>query len=161
MTDMKYILYSLLVGMMMVSCSSADDIADDANSQQAAQQVDLLVSVGSKTSQSNKQSVSALRRAATFLEMEDLVAIPFHTDGAAVAPTDHPYLDMVSTTEESSRVEGHNNYYVDHCFLMPGTDRMLVYGKSKPSPSADQTVNGVLSALPKRYIPKPRHWQTI
>lgn len=148
MTDMKYILYSLLVGMMMVSCSSADDIADDANSQQAAQQVDLLVSVGSKTSQSNKQSVSALRRAATFQEMEGLVAIPFHTDGAAVAPTDYPYLDMVRTTEESSRVEGHNNYYVDHCFLMPGTDRMLVYGKSKPSPSADQTVNGVLSALP-------------
>lgn len=105
MTDMKYILYSLLVGMMMVSCSSADDIADDANSQQAAQQVDLLVSVGSKASQSNKQSVSALRRAATFLGMEDLVAIPFHTDGAAVEPTDHPYLDMVSTTEESSRVE--------------------------------------------------------
>lgn len=148
MTDMKYILYSLLVGMMMVSCSSADDIADDANSQQAAQQVDLLVSVGSKTSQSNKQSVSVLRRAATFQEMEGLVAIPFHTDGAAVEPTDHSYLDMVSTTEESSRVEGHNNYYVDHCFLMPGTDRMLVYGKSKPSPSADQTVNGVLSALP-------------
>jgi hypothetical protein len=80
--------------------------------------------------------------------MEGLVAIPFHTDGAAVVPTDHPYLDMVSTTEKSSRVEGHNNYYVDHCFLMPGTDRMLVYGKSKPSPSADQTVNGVLSALP-------------
>ena len=148
MTDIKNILYSLLVGMMMVSCSSADDIADDANSQQAAQQVDLLVSVGSKTSQSNKQSVSALRRAATFQGMEDLVAIPFHTDGAAVAPTAHPYLDMVRTTEESSRVEGHNNYYVDHCFLMPGTDRMLVYGKSKPSPSADQTVNGVLSALP-------------
>ena len=148
MTDMKYILYSLLVGMMMVSCSSADDIADDANSQQAAQQVDLLVSVGSKTSQSNKQSVSALRRAATFLGMEDLVAIPFHTDGAAVGPTDHPYLDMVSTTEDDSRVEGHNNYYVDHCYLMPGTDRMLVYGKSKPSSSADQTVNGVLSALP-------------
>ena len=145
---MKYILYSLLVGMMMVSCSSADDIADDANSQQAAQQVDLLVSVGSKASQSNKQSVRALRRAATFLGMEDLVAIPFHTDGAAVAPTDHPYLDMVRTTEDDSRVEGHNNYYVDHCFLMPGTDRMLVYGKSKPSPSADQTVNGVLSALP-------------
>ena len=145
---MKYILYSLLVGMMMVSCSSADDIADDANSQQAAQQVDLLVSVGSNSSQSNKQSASALRRAATFQEMEDLVAIPFHTDGAAVAPTDHPYLDMVRTTEDDSRVEGHNNYYVDHCFLMPGTDRMLVYGKSKPSPSADQTVNGVLSALP-------------
>lgn len=145
---MKYILYSLLVGMMMVSCSSADDIADDANSQQAAQQVDLLVSVGSKASQSNKQSVRALRRAATFLGMEDLVAIPFHTDGAAVEPTDHPYLDMVSTTEDDSRVEGHNNYYVDHCFLMPGTDRMLVYGKSKPSPSAGQTVNGVLSALP-------------
>ena len=134
--------------MMMVSCSSADDIADDANSQQAAQQVDLLVSVGSKTSQSNKQSVSALHRAATFQGMEGLVAIPFHTDGAAVAPTDHPYLDMVRTTEDDSRVEGHNNYYVDHCFLMPGTDRMLVYGKSKPSPSADQTVNGVLSALP-------------
>ena len=147
MTDIKNILYGLLVGMMIVSCSSADDIADDANRQQVAQQVDLLVSVGNMASKSNKVSANSFRRAATFQGMERLVVIPFHTGGVAVAPADLPLVDM-GETEESSRVEGHNNYYVDHCFLMPGTDRMLVYGKSKPSPSADQTVNGVLSALP-------------
>ena len=147
MTDIKNILYGLLVGMMIVSCSSADDIADDANRQQVAQQVDLLVSVGNMASKPNKVSANSSRRTAIFQGMERLVFIPFHTGGAAVLPTNLPLVDM-GETEESSRVEGHNNYYVDHCNLMIGTDRMLVYGKSKPSPNADLTVNGDLSALP-------------
>ena len=147
MTDIKNILYSLLVGMIMVSCSSADDIADDANRQQVAQQVDLLISVGNKASMPRRVSANASRRAATFQEMDGLVAIPFHTGGASVALSDDPLIDVLETTEERSRVSQHNNYYEYPCFFMTGTDRVLVYGKSKPS-SNDPKVDGELSALP-------------
>ena len=146
-TDIINILYGLLLGMMIVSCSTTDDIADDANNQQVAKQVDLLVSVGNKASELLQMSANASRRAATFQGMDGLVAIPFHTDGAAVEPSDLPLIESVETTEESSRVTNHNTYYVDRCFLMTGTDRMLVYGKSKPS-SNNPAENGVLSALP-------------
>ena len=147
MTDIKYILYSLLLGMMMVSCSASDDIADDVDTPQAAQQVDLLISVGNKVSKSRQMSANASLRAATFQGMEGLVAIPFQTGGNAVAPSDAPLVDVVGATEHDNRVEEHNNYYVDHCYFMTGTDRILVYGKSNPS-SDDPTVNGVLSDLP-------------
>lgn len=147
MTDIKNILYSLLVGMMIASCSSADDIADVANEQQVAKQVDLLISVGNKATKPRQVSANTARRAATFKGMAGLVAIPFHTDGATVAPTNTPLIDVVGATEETSRVEAHNNYYVDHCSFMTGTDRILIYGKSKPS-SEDPSVNGVLSDLP-------------
>lgn len=147
MTDIKIILYSLLVGMMIVSCSSADDIADVVNKQQVAQQVDLLINVGNKATMPHQVSASTARRAATFQGMESWVAIPFHTDGTAVAPSDAPLIDIVGATEENSRVLEHNNYYVNHCSFMTGTNRVLVYGKSKPS-SEDPSVNGVLSDLP-------------
>ncbi len=147
MTDIKNILYGLLVGMIMVSCSSADDISDDANRQQVAQQVDLLISVGNKASMPRRVSANASRRAATFQEMDGLVAIPFHTGGASVALSDDPLIDVLETTEERSRVSQHNNYYEYPCFFMTGTDRVLVYGKSKPS-SNDPKVDGELSALP-------------
>lgn len=147
MTDVKNILYFLLVGMVMVSCSFVDDKADDLICQQVAKQVDLLVSVGNKASMPRRVSVNASRRAATFQGMEGLVAIPFHTDGAAVTLSDAPLINVVEATEESSRVLEHNNYYVDQCYFMTGTDRMLVYGKSKPS-STNLAVNGELSALP-------------
>ncbi len=147
MTDIKYILYSLLLGMMMVSCSASDDIADDVDTPQAAQQVDLLISVGNKVSIPRQMSANASLRAATFQGMAGLIAIPFQTGGNAVAPSDVPLVDVVGATEDDNRVEEHNNYYVDHCYFMTGTDRMLVYGKSEPS-SDDPTVNGVLSGLP-------------
>lgn len=147
MTGIKSILYSLLVGMMIVSCSSADDIADVANMQPVPKQVDLLVSIGNKASKPRQVSANATHRAATFNGLAGLIAIPYHTDGAAVASTNNPLIDLVDATEESSRVEEHNNYYVDHCSFMTGTDRMLVYGKSKPS-SEDLSKNGKLSDLP-------------
>jgi len=45
----------------------------------------------------------------------------------------------------------HSNYYVESCQLMTGTNRMLVYGKSKPAhddQTYDPTVHGKLSDLP-------------
>ena len=152
MTDIKYILYSLLLGMMMVSCSASDDIADDVNTPQAAQQVDLLISVGNKVSEPFQGLVNASRRAATFQGMALLVAIPFQTDGAAVELSDEPLIDLVGATENDNTnyvANDHSNYYVESCYLMTGTDRMLVYGKSNPI-DTDPAINGKLSDLPTK-----------
>jgi hypothetical protein len=133
--------------MMMVSCSINDEIADvvEEQTEPVAQEVDLLVSIGDRV-MNPRQAPVLSHRAATFEGMQQLVAIPYHTNNAAVAVTDDPLIDLVGATE-SNRVENHDNYYVDRVFLMTGTNRMLVYGKSKPS-SADPAINGKLSALP-------------
>lgn len=149
MAAIRNILYSMLLGMMIISCSTSDDMSDEQGMEQpTAKQVDLLMSIGDRAMKPRQISANT-HRAATFQGMDLLVAIPFHTDGAAVSTTDQPLIDVVGATEETNRVVAHNNYYVDHCHLMTGTDRMLVYGKSKPS-SNDLSVNGKLSDLPTK-----------
>lgn len=139
----------LLGCMIWVSCAS-DDWAESA--QPTPREVEMLVSLDSKALNSRRASART-RRAATFQSMESLVAIPFHTGGAQVKAGDAPLIDLATANETANRVEGHNTYYVDHLSLMTGTDRMLVYGKSKPS-SSDKTKNGVLNALPAtRMLP--------
>lgn len=147
MTESKNILYGLLLGMMMVSCSSIDDVVDDADNQQVAKQVDLLICVGNKASMPLQVSANT-RSDDTFNGMEGLVAIPFHTDGAAVTETDAPLIDLVGATEETSRVEAHNNYYVNHCHFMTGTDRVLVYGgKLSVLPTIRTTLDNIHFSL--------------
>ena len=151
---MKWTRNMLLMPVLMVqafsSCSLIDEPERDnslVDTSLPPQQVDLIICVGDKASKTRQVSANATTRAATFQGMAGLVAIPFHTDGQAVASTDAPLINVVGATEESSRVAQHNNYYVERCYFMTGTDRMLVYGKSKPS-SSETAVNGSLSELP-------------
>ena len=151
-TDIINILFCLWLGMTVVSCSIIDDEGYDAGepTELEARPVDLLVSIGDKAMKSQQASIRT-RSAATFQGMEQLIAIPYHTNGEEVAVNDDPLIDIVGATEESNRVEDHNNYYVESCHLMTSTDRMLVYGKSKPShddQSYDPAVHGKLSDLP-------------
>ena len=153
-TDIINILFCLWLGMTLVSCSTVDDQADDAEepTELVARPVDLLVTIGDKAMQSRK-APSLTRRAATFQGMDLLVAIPYRTNNnAEVAVTDEPLIDLVGATEgnKTNYVENdHSNYYVESCYLMTSTNRMLVYGKSKPS-SDNPKVNGVLSDLPTK-----------
>ena len=151
---MKWTRYMLLMPVLLVqalsSCSLIDEPEWDngVDTSLPPQQVDLIICVGDKASKTRQMLANAATRAATFQGMEGLVAIPFHTGGVAVASTDAPLIDVVRATEESNRVAQHNNYYVDRCYFMTGTDRMLVYGKSKPEWTTDKTKNGELSDLP-------------
>ena len=151
---MKWTRNMLLMPVLMVqafsSCSLIDEPERDngVDTSLPPQQVDLIICVGDKASKTRQMSANAATRAATFQGMAGLVAIPFHTDGQAVASTDAPLINVVGATEESNRVAEHNNYYVERCYFMTGTDRMLVYGKSKPQWSTDKTKNGELSDLP-------------
>ena len=153
MAAIRNILYSMLLGMMIVSCSTSDDMSDEQGMEQpTAKQVDLLMSIGDRAMKPRQISANT-HRAATFQGMEQLVAIPFHTDGAAVSTTDQPLIDLVGANEDNktkeyeTETENYNTYYVNSCHLMTGTDRMLVYGKAKPV-SNNLKVNGQLSVLP-------------
>jgi hypothetical protein len=116
--------------------------------------VDLLVSVGN----SEHKPPQALTRNSVepeFQGMDLLVAIPYHTNGVNVTASDNPLIDLVGADEDNKtkeyETEKYNTYYVDRCYLMTGTDRMLVYGKAKPAHSNlsyDPKVNGQLSDLP-------------
>lgn len=152
-TDIINILFCLLLGMTVVSCSFIGEEACDAEDPTAleARPVDLLVSIGDR-SMKPSQAPSYTRSATTFQGMHLLVAIPYHTDNTEVAVTDDPLIDIVGADEDNNTnyvANDHSNYYVDRCYLMPGTNRMLVYGKSKPS-SPYLSENGKLSDLPTK-----------
>ncbi len=150
MAAIRNILYSMLLGMMIISCSTSDDMSDEQGMEQpTAKQVDLLMSIGDRAMKPRQISANT-HRAATFQGMDLLVAIPFRTNDAPVAVTDEPLIDLVGATEydNTKYVENnYSNYYVESCHLMTGTNRMLVYGKSKPE-SNDPAINGKLSDLP-------------
>ena len=150
----RHIQYYLLLSMMIISCSTSDDMAVQVNETipAEAKQVDLLVSISSKAS---KQTSTLTHRAPTFSEMDLLVAIPYRTNGANVTVSDDPLIDLVGANESNLAkkydAEKYNTYYVNTCHLMTGTNRMLVYGKAKPAhddTSYDPKVHGQLSALP-------------
>ena len=147
-TTIRNIIYYLMLGMMMISCSTSDDMPEQVNETipLEAKQVDLLVSISSKAS-NLRQAPTLTHRAPTFSKMDLLVAIPFRTNGANVTASNDPLIDLVGANETYNRVESHNTYYVEHCHLMTSTDRMLVYGKAKPE-SNEKKINGELSPLP-------------
>ena len=155
-TTMRHIVYYLLLGMMITSCSMIDDDMPEQFNEttpSVSKQVDLLVSIGSGALKPSL-APALTHRAPTFSKMDQLVAIPFHTNGANVTASDDPLIDLMGADEENKTKEHetetakYNTYYVDRCNLMTGTDHMLVYGKAtKPSPT-NPAVDGELSALP-------------
>ena len=150
---MRHIVYYLLLGMMITSCSMIDDMPEQFNetTSSVSKQVDLLVSIGNGALKSSL-APALTHRAPTFSAMDQLVAIPFHTSGAEVKATDEPLIDLVGLDEDDMTKEyataKYNTYYVDRCNLMTGTDRMLVYGKATKPSAANPAVYGELSALP-------------
>ncbi len=154
---MRHIVYYLLLGMMITSCSMIDDDMPEQfneTTSSVSKQVDLLVSIGSGALKPSL-APALTHRAPTFSAMDQLVAIPFHTEGANVTENDEPLINLVGANEGNLAKkyveEKYNTYYVNTCYLMTGTNRMLVYGKAKPAHSDlsyDPKVHGQLSDLP-------------
>jgi hypothetical protein len=151
MAAIRNILYSMLSGMIMLSCSTGDGMSDELGMEQTAKQVELLMSIGNKTSQP-RQAPTPTHRAPTFTAMDMLVAIPYHTNGANVTASDDPLINLVGVDENNLAKEyetaKYNTYYVNTCHLMTGTDRMLVYGKATKPSTPNPAVYGQLSDLP-------------
>ena len=141
---------------MITSCSMIDDDMPEQfneTTSSVSKQVDLLVSIGSGALKPSL-APALTHRAPTFSAMDQLVAIPFHTEGANVTVNDEPLINLVGADEENKTKEHetetakYNTYYVDRCNLMTGTNRMLVYGKATKPSTTNPAVYGKLSALP-------------
>jgi hypothetical protein len=91
-----------MLSMMIISCSTSDDMAEQFNetTQPEAKQVDLLVSIGNglKTRQMFTRNSAAT---AACPGMYLMVAIPYHTNGAAVTTSDDPLINLVGADEDN------------------------------------------------------------
>jgi len=65
-----------------------------------------------------------------FRGLQNLLVIPFKTENArAVTGTDIPWLSN-SVGSSADRVTGKYYYYMEDCSLLPGTNRVLAYGRA-------------------------------
>ena len=118
-TTMRHIVYYLLLGMMITSCSMIDDDMPEQfneTTSSVSKQVDLLVSIGSGALKPSL-APALTHRAPTFSAMDQLVAIPFHTEGANVTVNDEPLINLIGADEGNLAKkyveEKYNTYYVN------------------------------------------------
>lgn len=144
-------IYTMLLGMIMVSCSDSSDVAEDTSS--PALECKILFNVENPAGMRMADAVVQTEGQA-FRGLQSLLVIPFKTSSpdVAVVGTDIPYLSPISATS-TSRIDNTNYYYIVKCRLMRGVNRMLAYAKATDY-STDKSVNGSLvTNLSERMYP--------
>ena len=118
------ILGLLLLNMTLVSCSDEDGVLTTTESVNC----NLLLQVGSP--QQMRMANDVVQADGNFRGLQNLLVIPFQTEGArAVRETDLPWLSN-SVGSSADRVSGKYYYYMEDCSLLPGTNRVLAYGRA-------------------------------
>lgn len=111
---------------VLLSCSTADDMSQNEGTPEA---LDLLLSIG-KTERLTRQYSDVIQEGQAFRGLKSLLVIPFTTTGAEqVTANDVPLISTVSG-DNTNKVDNKSYYYFNHCYLMRGTNRVLVYGES-------------------------------
>ena len=118
------ILGLLLLNMTLVSCSDEDGVLTTTESVNC----NLLLQVGSP--QQMRMANKVVQADGNFRGLQNLLVIPFQTENArAVTGTDIPWLSN-SVGSSADRVTGKYYYYMEDCSLLPGTNRVLAYGRA-------------------------------
>ena len=118
------ILGLLLLNMTLVSCSDEDGVLTTTESVNC----NLLLQVGSP--QQMRMANTVVQADGNFRGLQNLLVIPFKTENArAVTGTDIPWLSN-SVGSSADRVTGKYYYYMEDCSLLPGTNRVLAYGRA-------------------------------
>lgn len=118
------ILGLLLLNMTLVSCSDEDGVLTTTESVNC----NLLLQVGSP--QQMRMANTVVQADGNFRGLQNLLVIPFQTENArAVTGTDIPWLSN-SVGSSADRVTGKYYYYMEDCSLLPGTNRVLAYGRA-------------------------------
>ncbi len=118
------ILGLLLLNMTLVSCSDEDGVLTTTESVNC----NLLLQVGSP--QQMRMANTVVQADGDFRGLQNLLVIPFKTENArAVTGTDLPWLSN-SVGSSADRVTGKCYYYMEDCSLLPGTNRVLAYGRA-------------------------------
>lgn len=127
MVNVRNILYCLILCTMMLSCMAADDVSDVDG---GLEQLDLVLSIG-KSKTVTRQGIDVIQdEGQPFRGLQGLLAIPFATDdNQPVTSADLPLTSVVSGNP-ANKIEGSYYYYMDKCYMMRGTNHVLVYGQS-------------------------------
>lgn len=137
---------------MLLSCSTGDDISQETGYQEG---VDLLLSVGN-TEHLTRQAGDVIQaEGQAFRGIKGLLVIPFNTTGAgAVTAADVPLISTVSGNNDN-KVANKYYYYFNHCSLMRGVNRVLVYGQAADITNKEASnLNGKLeTTLVDRMLP--------
>lgn len=124
------ILWMILLGMVGVSCSDGDDVAGTPTGNVLT--CDFIFSIRQPGGMRMANEV-VQTTASEFRGIQDITVIPFKTAGSdvPVAVTDEPLLATTKGTE-LDRVQNKLYYYINHCEIAEGTNRMLAYGQAAP-----------------------------
>lgn len=124
------ILWMILLGMVGVSCSDGDDVAGTPTGNVLT--CDFIFSIRQPGTMRMANEV-VQTTASEFRGIQDITVIPFKTAGSdvPVAVTDEPLLATTKGTE-LDRVQNKLYYYINHCEIAEGTNRMLAYGQAAP-----------------------------
>ena len=126
---------------VLLSCSTADDMSQNEGRQDA---LDLLLSIGETEHLTRQASDVVQIEGQPFRGLKNLLILPFTTNGNTVNIDDVPDIPTV-IGGEGEKVIDKNYYFFNQCHLMRGTDRVLVWGCSKPVSRTDAlTENGKL-----------------
>ena len=124
--NVRNILIYIMSCTVLLSCSTADDMSQNEGTPEA---LDLLLSIG-KTERLTRQYSDVIQEGQAFRGLKSLLVIPFTTTGAEqVTANDVPLISTVSG-DNTNKVDNKSYYYFNHCYLMRGTNRVLVYGES-------------------------------
>lgn len=150
MANVRNILFCLMLCAMMLSCAGGDDVTNA----ETQEQLNLVLSIGN-TGNTTRQGLDVIQDDGQFRGLQNLLVIPFKTNGQAVTVNDAPDIPTV-TGGEAERVTSKNYYYWNNCMMMRGTDRVLVWGHSATISGKEAPVqNGKLeTTLEGRMLPK-------
>lgn len=152
MTYIRNILYGLLLCMILISCTTGDDVSQ----QESPQTTDLLLSVGNTEYLTRQASDIIQSEGQPFRGLQGLLAIPFRiSNGDPVTVSDIPLISTASG-DNGNRVHEEYFYYL-RSYMMQGTNRVLVYGQAKKSEDEEKATdsqNGKLEiTLVDRMLP--------
>ncbi len=120
------ILYLMLMSVILLSCSTEDGVT--APEERPASDIFFHVRQLGTMRMANDVVQNDV---SNFRGIQDITVLPFMTAGSdvPVASGDKPLLATTKGTEVN-RVQDKYYYYIDHCEIAEGTNRMLAYGQA-------------------------------
>lgn len=115
-----------MLGTVLLSCSTADDMSQNEGTQE---QLDVALSVGNTEKLTRQGADIVQTEGQQFRGLKGLLAIPFTTGNQPITIDAVPVLSTV-VGNDSNQVGSLSYYYMNHCNMVRGTDRVLVYAQA-------------------------------
>ena len=110
---------------VLLSCTDREDLSETG----VQQQLNLVLSIGHLGKTSRQSSDIIQDEGQAFRGLQSLLAIPVSTSHSSVTADDQPQVSVVAGSS-ANKVDDQHYYYMEHCSMARGTNRLLVYGQA-------------------------------